>query len=170
MKALALLTFLLTVACVLAQSGHDLQPVEAMKALAFMEGDWKGRHIFNAPTPTELDVKASIHAAVGGRYLEDVFVTTREDGTKSDVRHLLTFDPAIQKFRAWWFNNTSLGPTELVGEFSNGKLILESKAGQSGPPVRGTYEKVSDTQLGYKVEAKMGEQWRELLHTVFTKN
>ncbi len=148
---------------------HDMKTADAMKLVAFMEGDWKGKHIFNAPTPTELDAVAQIHGAIGGKYLEDVITTTLQSGKLSDVRHLLTFDPTDQKFHAWWFNNTAAAPNELVGSLADNKLVLESKPGQGGAPIRATYEKFSETKLGYKVEAKLDGDWRELLHTVFSK-
>lgn len=148
--------------------GHDLKPVDAMKSVGFLVGEWTGKHHFAGPNGTELSVTARISEAVGGRYLEDAFVTTLPDGKKSDIRHLLTFDPATQKYRAWWFNNTSFEPNELVGSLESDKLVLESKPGQPGT-IRATYVRVSENELGYKVEAKMGGEWRELLHTVFTR-
>lgn len=151
-----------------AAQGHDMKPVDGMKAVAFMVGDWSGKHEFN--NGMKLDVVAKIHEAVNGRYLEDDFVTTLGDGRKSDVRHLLTFDPKIRKYRAWWFNNTSFEPSELVGDFVDGKLVLESKASGPGPAIRATYEKVGDDKLGYKVEAKIGGNWQELLHSVFDRS
>lgn len=165
-----LLSILAACLCIGAQAqGHDLKVPEAMKLVAFMQGDWKGKHIFNAPTPTEMQATAGIHEAIGGRYLEDVLTTTLPSGKLSDVRHLLTFDPTDQKFHAWWFNNTGSAPNELVGVIQEGKLVLESKPGQSGATIRATYTNISDTKLGYKVEAKMEEGWRELLHTEFSK-
>jgi len=146
-----------------------MKVAEAMKMVSFMEGDWKGKHIFNAPTPTELAAVAQIHQAIGGRFLEDVITTTLQSGKLSDVRHLLTFDPTDQKFHAWWFNNTSSTPNELVGTLVGDKLTLESKPGQGGPSIRATYTKLSDNKLGYKVEANLEGNWRELLHTEFSK-
>ena len=135
------MTTLLLAAAVTIQQ-HGIEPQKAMEQIAWMKGEWAGKQEFNtddAP-PMVGDATNRIEEAIGGRYLEERLSTTLPGRKPTDTRHMITFDPATQTYRAWWFNDTSVAPTEFEGKIEDGKLVLFSKprAPQS-PRMRATY-------------------------------
>jgi hypothetical protein len=175
------MTTLLLAAAVTIQQ-HGIEPQKAMEQIAWMKGEWAGKQEFNtddAP-PMVGDATNRIEEAIGGRYLEERLSTTLPGRKPTDTRHMITFDPATQTYRAWWFNDTSVAPTEFEGKIEDGKLVLFSKprAPQS-PRMRATYSKIlrfvpSDFSNGkpiltFTLEMDAGGTWTRLFTTTYTK-
>ena len=133
----------LLLAAAIAQQ-HGTEPQQAMRDIAWMQGDWTGKQSFNTGgDPMVGDATVFVEEAIGGRYLEERLSTTLPGRKPTDTRHYITFDPASQTYKAWWFNDTSVGPTELEGKIVDGKLVLLSKPKGQGPQnarLRATYE------------------------------
>ncbi len=153
---------------------HDLNPVDALKAVSFLVGDWTGKQDFNTGGPLmALNAKDKITSSIGGRYIEETLSTTRPDGTQSDTRHLLTYIPKIEKFHAWWFNDTSVGAMEMEGGMEHGKLVMMTVPSQVDPTptsiFRVTYEKTDADGVAWTLELKTGDTWRKLFRSSYTK-
>lgn len=139
-----------------------------------MAGEWRGSQTFNTGgAPMSGDAVDHVGKAIGGRYIEERLSTTLPGRKPSDTRHLLTYDPTQKHFRAWWFNDSSVGAMELAGDLDGSKLVLVSKPTDTGSPApvvfRATYERVDGSHLGYKLEIQTGDTWRELFHTVYSR-
>ncbi|HWD40627.1 MAG TPA: DUF1579 family protein [Fimbriimonas sp.] len=135
-----------------------------------MKGRWVGKQEFNTGgAPMVGEATDNVAEAIGGRYLEEKLSTSLPGRKASDTRHFLTFDEKSGKYRAWWFNDTSVAPTELSGELKDGKLILMTEDNGKSPVLRATYEKVSDSQFKWTLAMKRGADWQELFHTVYMR-
>ena len=172
MKLLCALVLVMP-AFALAQ-GHDVKPADAMSALAFMKGEWAGKQEFNTGgDPMVGDATNQIAEAIGGRYLEERLSTTLPGRRPSDTRHFVTFDPKAGTYRAWWFNDSSVGAMELEGTLTGRKLVLTSKPtltgnGQSSV-FRATYDGSTEGGLTYTLELQQGSEWRTLFTTKYAK-
>lgn len=138
-----------------------------------MEGEWNGKQTFMTQgAPMTATVTATVHFAIGGRYLEEALISTVEGRKPTDTRHFTTYDPDSKTYRAWWFNDSSRGALEMEGAFEGNKLILTSKPtkmGDSSTVLRATYEKISDSQFGYRLELKRPDSWLQLFETVYQR-
>ncbi len=186
----------LLLAAAIAHQQHGIEPQKAMEQIAWMKGDWAGKQDFNTGgAPMVGEATNKIEDAIGGRYLEERLSTTLPGRKPTDTRHMLTFDPATQTYRAWWFNDTSVTPTEFEGKIEDGKLVLYSKPKGAGPlnaRMRATYaHKPADTKGGwtsggdpkvferliermserltFTLEMDAGGEWTQLFTTTYTK-
>jgi len=76
----------------------------------------------------------------------------------SDTRHFMTYDADTKTFKAWWFNDSSVGAMELEGTVEGDKLVLLSKPTNTGGrhrsvAIAGRLQS-SLTALGYSVSLK----------------
>lgn len=154
--------------------GHDVQPADAMKAIAFLKGNWVGKQDFNTGgAPMVGEATNRVEEAIGGRYLEEHLSTTLPGRKPSDTRHFLTYDPKAGVYRAWWFNDSSAGAMELEGTLSGKKLTLTSKPTLTGngqtSVMRVTYDCSSDSKLVYTLELKEADNWRLLFTSTYSK-
>lgn len=168
------LILLIAASCAAFAQGHDTKPAEALKKLGFMMGDWKGKQDFNTGGAAMVgEATNKISEAIGGRYVEERLSTALPGRPASDTRHFITFDPKSATYKAWWFNDSSVGAMELEGTVTGNKLVLLSKPtvtgnGQSSV-MRATYESPAEGQLVYKLELKQGEGWQLLFTTTYKK-
>jgi hypothetical protein len=151
--------------------GHDTLNGTGMKEISFLQGDWHGTQNFNTGgAPMALKISNHIHEAVGGRYLTEELATEVPGKKPTDSRHFITFDPKASMYRAWWFNDTSIGPMELEGTLEQGKLIMTSAGTAPGKPVfRATYNLKSPDSLEYTLELKRDQDWQLLFKTSYSK-
>jgi hypothetical protein len=154
--------------------GHGVQPADGLKVASFLKGNWKGKQDFNTGGGASMvgDATDLIQDAIGGRYLEERLSTTLPGRSPSDTRHFITFDPKVGKFKAWWFNDASVGAMQLEGTCDGSVLVMESSPNPDAPKAtvfRATYQKVSDSKLDYKLEIKAGDGWQKLFQTEYTK-
>lgn len=148
----------------------------ALEKLAFMKGDWAGSQDFNTQGGPALSGEATNHVeiAVGGRYLSEVLATTMPGRKPSDSRHFISFDPASGKFEAWWFNDTSVGPSAFEGEVIGGALVLTTKetpaSGPARPILRATYQSPAEGTLTYRLEMQGKDgAWTRLFTTTYKR-
>jgi hypothetical protein len=115
-----------------------------------------------------------VEVAVGGRYLAEVLATTLPGRKPTDSRHFISFDPASGKYVAWWFNDTSIGPSAFEGELTGRTFVLTTKetpaGGAARAVLRATYETPAEGALTYKLEmqAKDGT-WTRLFTTTYKR-
>lgn len=148
----------------------------ALDQLAFMHGDWVGRQEFNTQGGPAMSGEATnrIEVAVGGRYVTEVLATTLPGRKPSDSRHFISFDPASAKYVAWWFNDTSVGPTALEGELTGTTLILTTRGAAAGAAprnvLRATYEHPDEGTLVYRLEMQGKDgAWTRLFTTTYQR-
>ena len=166
------------VSVLLAMSGmaafgqqHSTMPAEALTKLAFMQGDWAGKQVFNSdsgPGPIG-DATDRIELGIAGKYLCEMLSTTLPNRKPTDTRHFISFDKQTGKYTAWWFNDTAYHPTALTGDHTGNKLVLMSDPSAPGPLLRATYESPNADTLTYQVEMKDGDKWTSLFLTTYTK-
>lgn len=175
------MTALLFAAVVLQQ--HGIEPQAAMQEIAWMKGEWSGKQEFDTGgAPMVGDATIKVEEAIGGRYFEERLSTKLEGREPTDTRHMVTFDPVTQTYRAWWFNDTSVAPTEFDGKIEDGKLVLVSKPKGSGPQnarLRATYSHITSFKpndftngkpmLSLKLEMDLGGEWMHLFTSTYTK-
>jgi Protein of unknown function (DUF1579) len=154
--------------------GHGVPLSDNLKSIAFLKGDWKGKQDFNTNGgPTMVgDAADLIQDAIGGRYLEERLTTVLPGRSPSDTRHFITFDPKANKFKAWWFNDASVGAMQLEGISGGTTLVLMSLPNPDSPKAtifRATYQKISDSKLDYTLEIKAGDSWQKLFRTEYSK-
>jgi hypothetical protein len=157
-----------------AAQGHDVKPADALKQISFLEGEWKGKQEFNNPGGAAMvgDIVVHAKAVVGGRYIEELLSTTLPGRKPTDSRHFIGYDAKANKYKAWWFNDTSNVPMQLEGVLEGNKLVLLSSPGPDGtggPVFRATYDKVSDNAMNYVLELQTGNSWRALFHNSYSK-
>lgn len=169
MKRLASISLIILTSFACAQT-HDQKPAEALKRLAFMLGTWKGKQDFNTGGAKMIgEATISVTEAIGGRYLEERLSTSLPGREPTDTRHLLTFDPKTNKFRAWWFNDTTVAPTEFEGELNGASLELTSKPSASGVILRAIYSSPEPSKLTFRLEMKQADQWQTLFTSTYSK-
>jgi hypothetical protein len=110
-----------------------------------------------------------ITEAVGGRYLEEKLATTMPGREPTDVRHYITYDPKAKLYKAWWFNDTAIGPMEFEGNLDGHKLVFETHGEPGTNKFRATYEETSPTSMKYTFELATGKDWRLLFTSSYTK-
>ena len=149
---------------------------EALNKLAFMKGEWAGQQEFNTQGGPAMTGEATdrVEVAVGGRYLSEVLATTLPGRKPSDSRHFISFDPASGKFVAWWFNDTSIGPSAFEGELAGTTLVLTTKEAAAGAAtrtiLRATYETPAEGTLTYKLEMQGKDgAWTRLFTTTYKR-
>jgi hypothetical protein len=152
------------------QNGHestDQRPM--MKQIAFLKGSWVGNQDFNVPSG-KLTAPATdtVADAVQGRYLEEQLTTSMPNRPMSDTRHFISYDIADQKFKAYWFNDTQVGPMELDGTVAGNVLTLQS------PPdakhiFRAVYRLNSSGQLTFELSLQAGSEWTKLFTSTYTR-
>lgn len=149
--------------------GHGSLKGEGIQSLSFLEGVWRGKQNFNTGGPEMIgDIVNQVSKAIGGRYLEEKLSTTISGRKPTDSRHFITFDPTTKEYRAWWFNDTSIGPTELVGKLTGRRLVLQSKPGER--VLRASYDSPDSDHLNYKLELQAENGWRLLFTSVYSKS
>jgi len=172
MKIVLGLGLILSSATTFAQQGHNALDGTGIKAISFLEGDWHGKQNFVTGGPALVgDIVNSIQEAVGGRYLEEKLSTTLPGRKPTDSRHFITFDKKANVYKAWWFNDTSVGPMTLEGTLSDGKLVFQSApGGPAGAPVfRATYKSPAAKALEYTFELQTPSGWQLLFTSSYTK-
>ena len=165
---------LLALAVLGQAQGHDIKPAEALAKIDFMKGHWTGEQNFNTGgAPMVGTATDEVSEAIGGRYLEERLSTTLPGRKPSDTRHFITFDPAAGSYKAYWFNDSSVGAMELEGQMVGDSLVLTSKptktgAGQSSV-MRATYSSPSADKLVFKLELQQGDDWQLLFTSTYSK-
>jgi len=155
--------------------GHDVKPADALQQIAFLAGDWKRKQEFNTQGGAAMvgDITVKATQAVGNRFIEELLSTTLPNRKPTDSRHYIGFDPKAQKYKAWWFNDTSNVPMQLEGSLDGNKFILLTSPNPDGTPaartLRATYEKVSDSELNYTLEMQTPDGWQALFHNHLKK-
>jgi hypothetical protein len=142
----------------------SVQPADALAKLAFMQGDWMGKQDFNTQGGPAMvgDASDRIELGVAGKYICEMLSTTLPGRKPTDTRHFISFDGKVQKYTAWWFNDTSYHPTALTGDLAGNKLVLMSDSSAPGPVLRATYESPSADKLTFLLEMKDGDNWTRL--------
>lgn len=150
---------------------HGLKPAEALKQLDFMQGEWVGKQDFNVPGGEKMvgDATNSIKSIIGERYVEERLSTTLPGRAPTDTRHITTYDPKSETFKSWWFNDTTVAPSEFEGKVDGKKLEMTSKPSASGAVMRVTYQSAEAEKLVYKLEMKQGESWMLLFTTTYQR-
>ncbi len=161
-------------ACAAALSyGQQQTPstTNPLNSLSFMNGDWAGKQNFDTQGgPTMVgDATDRIELGIAGKYLCEMLSTTLPGRKPTDTRHFISFDKQSGKYTAWWFNDTSTHPTELTGDLTGNKLVLQSIPSGPGPVLRATYENPSPDTLTFLLEIKSGETWTKLFLTTYTR-
>jgi Protein of unknown function (DUF1579) len=171
MKFAAAVFLVLSSALAFAQQ-TPIQPADALAKLAFMQGDWVGKQIFNTDGGPAMvgDATDRIEVGIAGKYLCEMLSTTLPGRKPTDTRHFISFDKQTGKYTAWWFNDTSYHPTQLTGDLAGNKLVLMSDASAPGPVLRATYENPTPDKLTFQVEMKNGDKWTSLFVTTFAKD
>ena len=166
----------LILALTVGQHAGSIKPPAAMEQIAWMKGEWTGRQDFNTGgAPMMGDATNHVEDAIGGRYLEERLSTSLPGRKPSDTRHMITFDPTSQTYKAWWFNDTLVGPMELQGKIEEGKLVLTGKAaGQAGQGrnLRATYAHMREADaetLTFTLEMDQDGHWFRLFTTTYKR-
>lgn len=152
-----------------AAQTHDVKPPEALKKLDFMIGSWVGKQDFNTQGGPAMVGEATnkIEEAIGGRYLEERLSTTLPGRKPTDTRHYISFDPKTNTYKAWWFNDTSVTPSEFEGTLEGTKLVMTSKPTASGAVLRVIYDGAGVDMLTLTLEMKQGEGWMRLFTSTY---
>lgn len=170
MNAIVLLASISTAIGAVSQ-GHDTLSGAGMSDIGFLKGGWHGKQNFNTQggPPMVAEIADQISDAVGGRYLEEKLATTLPGRAPTDVRHFITYDPKAKLYRAWWFNDTSVGPMEFEGTLSGHKLVMQTKAGTGPNTFRATYDASAADALSYTFELQTPNGWRQLFTASYSK-
>lgn len=148
--------------------GHVEATKSSATKLAFLVGAWTGRQNFNNPNgkPMVATVTTTIAPVVGGRFLQETINGVLPGRPAFQTVHMMTCDDATGECRAWWFNDTSRGPSEYVGKVDGDVLTMTSVAKSEGAPkLRVTYAKVAGHGLKYRLEMQQGSDWTKLFET-----
>lgn len=167
------------IVCVLfvcaATFSYSQQPAPStpnpLNSLSFMTGDWAGKQNFDTQGGPAMvgDATDRIEIGIAGKYLCEMLSTTLPGRKPTDTRHFISYDKQSGKYTAWWFNDTSTHPTELTGDLTGNKLVLQSNPSSPGPVLRATYESPSADTLTFLLEMKSGEAWTKLFLTSYSR-
>lgn len=168
-----ILCLLLACAGMMANGQQPQTPPAAdpLDNLSFMKGDWAGKQNFETQGGAAMVGEASdrIDVCIAGRYLCEMLSTTLPGRKPTDTRHFISYNKQTGKYTAWWFNDTSTHPSELIGDLEGNKLVLMSNSGGPGPVLRATYESPSEGKLTFLLEMKAGETWTKLFLSTYSK-
>ncbi len=165
-----MVSFLVAFCALTALGQQQSKPAaDGLNGLSFMEGDWSGQQDFNTNGGPAMVGNAtdSISVCIEGKYVCEMLSTTLPNRKPTDTRHFISFDKQTGKYTAWWFNDTSVHPMELIGDVFGNKLVLLSDASAPGPALRATYERTPDDKLTFLLEMKQGDSWTKLFLTTY---
>lgn len=136
-----------------------------LKNLDFLIGTWVGTQ--NFVDGQKGDVTLTVKKAVNGRYLQEDLTSKVGSRPPAETLHLIGFDPAASKFKAWWYNDTSNAPTEFTGTAGDMKFELENSPAPGRPKLKASYDASKKDELTYTLEMSMGEGWQKLFTTIY---
>src|SRR5688572_24149174 len=118
---------LLVVASSAIAQQMDMTPPKELNAIKYMLGTWTGTEKYTMGGPPETGTSTVVSSmGVGGRFVTGTH-TAVSKSMKLHGMHLMTYDPQIKKYRAWWFDNMSSEAMELTGGFIGKSLVMTSK-------------------------------------------
>jgi hypothetical protein len=164
--------FLVVCAAAMSYGQQQAQPSpDPLNSLSFMKGDWAGKQNFDTGggPPMVGDATDRVEIGIAGKYLCEMLSTTMPGRKPTDTRHFISYDKQSGKYTAWWFNDTSTHPSELIGDLSGNKLVLLSSPSGPGPVLRATYESAAENTLTFLLEMKQGDNWTKLFLTTYPK-
>lgn len=176
MKSLICLSFV--VACVsnaFTQDPSTYATPKEVSQLDWMLGNYGGSMKFTMPGASPIDTKCNIKAGktLGGRFVQSA-VSYDLMGMKAEGMQLLTYDPAIKKFRGWWFDSMTSEGMEMDGTLSDGTLVMVSKPmnipGMGLATYRATWKKASEKVVAFTMESKDGDKWVVIIEGKFEKS
>jgi hypothetical protein len=173
-----LIPFLLLAVCALSfaqdQGGMmDMRPPKELKAAEFLLGRWSGRETFyENGKGTSGRATITCTKEMNGRFLHGMH-TSSMGGDSMKGLHLLSYDPQIKKYRAYWFDSASSEAMELTGTLTGNKLIMVSKPtdvpGMPGVVFRSTWTRKSPRALGMVLDMQMGGKWVKVIDGNYPK-
>lgn len=155
---------LAAVAAIAAAQDHGFPVPSSLRAANFLVGKWVGQmeFVFGAKGLVA-EVVTTTTPAVGGRYIEERLRVSLPGRPESETLHMLSYDERENLFKAWWFNDTMVGPLTLHGSMQGDKLVLTSDpthgAGVPNTVFRVTYTNISADEFTYEMEFNRGTEW-----------
>ena len=144
-----------------------------LKKLEFLVGNFTGDE--KAFTEEgEVPFKADIQSVwdLGGRYVRQNH-ESKLMGADWHGLLLLTFDPDVKKYRAWWFDNGVSVPMEMTGAFQGDALVLLSKPYSlpGAPPLeyRVQFRPNSDGVIDFRLDAKKDKEYSPVITATYVR-
>lgn len=131
-------------------------PPKPMDGLAFLLGDWESHETTKGPegeVPFTLKGRNRMVMEESCLQIDESFEVPKAGKFANHI--LMTFDPRISKFRAYWFTNRRPTPIQLTGERTEKTFVLNEVEGK----FRIRYDLLEDGHYKAVVEAKQGDEW-----------
>lgn len=175
MKLTTALVMTLTMCLTFAQDMPDMKPPAEIKQAAFLLGEWSGELTFFEMDGTTNKSMGHISSkmTLGGRFVSSTFKTTVPGMGEMEGLQLLAYDSDVKKWHAWWYDNMSSSAMVFRGTIENGKLFMVSDPtpmpGMGDVVMRALWEKKSDTEVFFRLEMKIGDDWMKLIECTYKK-
>ncbi len=133
-------------------------PAVDLKKLEFLVGNFTGDEkafTEQGEVPFTADIESVW--SLGGRYVRQDH-KSKLMGEDWHGLLLLTFDPDVEKYRAWWFDNGASKPMEMTGAFEGDALVMLSKpySLSGAPPLeyRVQFKPKSATVIDFRLDSR----------------
>jgi hypothetical protein len=159
-----------------AQGTPDMmQPPAEVKQASFLVGEWSAELTFfeMGGTTAKSTGHVSSKMTLMGRFVSSTFKTTVPGMGDMEGLQLLTYDSDAKKWHAWWYDNMSSYAMVFRGTMENGKLLMVSDPtpmpGMGDVVMRTLFEKKSDTEVFFRLEMKVGDDWMKFIEGNYKK-
>lgn len=139
--------------------------------LKWLEGSWTGSGTF-AADGQEAVTKITVTFKLEGMFLVGT-ITNNVMGMEMIEKRYLGWSASKKQYEAYTFTNFAPTPRVERGEMKEGLLVTVSEPWEVGGGFttgRFTLGKKGDSQLIYRIEFKMGEQWTPVTDLILTKS
>lgn len=168
-KILALL--LVVVTCVSAIAQPPMEAPAELKSLGWMVGTWEGTISMDIEG-MKMEAKTTMKCASEGMFIRQDFTMDAEGMKMSEVSYI-GWDAEKKKYSMYTFASWAPTPRIEWGEFKGNDFVSISEPWASGMPEktvsRSTLKKVSNSEVGFVLEFKMGDKWVKVGSGTFKK-
>ena len=161
-----------------SQGMPNMAPPAEVKAAEFLVGKFKGSaNFYFGGQKSASACTAKAEKTLDGRWIQTKISYQMKMQGMPDMTvegmHMLTYDPAVKQYVAWWFDGTASTVMRMAGNFEGDKLVLISDPvpmEPGGPPAvaRSTWWKKGDG-VGFTLEMKQGDSWAPMIDGEFHK-
>ena len=140
----------------------DFAPSAEMKKLDFMVGEWTSVSTWSMEGMAPTKVTTSVKIAWDGQFLRQTTLSDYEGQFKMTETAMLGYDPAKKQYFSSAYTNVSPMPRTEHGTFDGTVMLMTSDPWEvmgDATTGRATLTKVSNDEMKFKLEFKMGDKW-----------
>lgn len=149
----------------------EMEAPAELKSLAWMVGTWEGNMSMDMEG-MKMESKTTMKCVMEGMFLRQDFVMEAQGMKMTEVGYL-GWDAEKKKYCMYTFASWAPTPRIEWGEIKGNDFVSISEPWASGMPEktvsRATLKKVSDREVSFLLEFKMGDKWTKVGTGTFKK-